>query len=125
MDAALERTRTREHRFIRFAAGMILCIALLSACATVGRDFSAAKVFDIRIGETTQAQIRSLFGMPWRVGIEDGDRTWTYAIYRYSAFSETRTKDLVIRFNGQDVVKSYTFNSSDPADTRKMDSTGR
>ncbi len=56
---------------------------------------------------------------PWRVGIEDGRPTWTYAIYHYSAFSEAKTKDLVVRFDANNVVRSYTFNTSDPADIRK------
>jgi hypothetical protein len=97
-----------------------VCLAmLLSACATVGRDFSASKVYDIQIGKTTQAEIHAMFGQPWRVGIEDGKPTWTYGSYHYSAFSEARTKDIVIRFDANNIVRSYTFNTSNPADIRK------
>jgi hypothetical protein len=102
-----------------FRSGAAIVCLFLSACATVGRDFSAAKVYDIEIGKTTQAEIRAMFGQPWRVGIEDGKPTWTYARYHYSALGETKTKDLVVRFNADNIVRSYTFNTSDPAEVRK------
>ncbi len=91
-------------------AGAMLCLA---ACATVGRDFPVSRVSDIVIGETTQVQIESMFGSPWRVGIEDGLETWTYGKYRYRLFGETSTQDLVIRFNENDIVSSYTFNTTE------------
>lgn len=99
-------------------AMLVVLLAFLSACATVGREFSATKVYDIQIGKTTQAEIQALFGAPWRVGLENGDTTWTYARYHYNAFRETDSKDLVVRFDAKDVVRSYTFNSSDPRDIK-------
>ncbi len=96
-----------------------ICLVLsLTSCATIGRNFTASKVYDIQIGKTTAAEIREMFGEPWRVGIEDGMPTWTYASYHYSALGETKTKDLTIRFDANNIVRSYTFNSSDPADIR-------
>ena len=47
-------------------------IAFSVSCATVGRDFPVERVPEIKIGETTQSQIREMFGAPWRTGIEDG-----------------------------------------------------
>jgi hypothetical protein len=91
-----------------------VALLVLSACATAGRDFPASKVSDIQIGKTTQAQIEAMFGTPWRTGIEDGLRTWTYGKYRYSLFGQTSTEDLVIRFDKNNVVKSYTFNTTEP-----------
>ncbi len=99
---------------------VLLCLAILStSCATIGQDFSAAKVYDIQIGKTTATEIQAMFGSPWRVGIEDGKPTWTYANYHYSVFSATRTKDLVVRFDANNVVRSYTFNTTNPADIKK------
>jgi hypothetical protein len=86
---------------------------LTGGCATVGRDFPAARVPEISLGQTTQRQVRDLFGPPWRVGIEDGGRVWTYGKYRYRLFSPASTQDLVIRFNDQGVVSSYTYNTTD------------
>jgi hypothetical protein len=53
-----------------------------------------------------------MFGSPWRVGIEDGQRTWTYGNYSYVLFSEKKAKDLVVRFDDRDVVASYTFSTT-------------
>lgn len=94
---------------------IITTILLLfsAGCATVGRDFSSDQVSRIQLHETTQGQIRSMFGSPWRIGIEDGQRTWTYGRYRYSLFQEASTKDLVIRFDQKGTVASYTFNTTD------------
>lgn len=91
----------------------ITMVASISGCFTVGHDFPVGQVSAIKIGKTTQADIRSMFGPPWRVGIEDGLRTWTYGKYRYSAFSEAKTQDLVVKFNDRDVVISFTFNSTE------------
>ena len=46
--------------------------------------------------------------------MDDGDQTWTYGHYRYSLFGEAKTEDLVIRFDKDGVVSSYTFNTTDP-----------
>ncbi len=84
----------------------------LSGCATVGQDFPAYKVPDIKIGKTTQNEIRSMFGSPWRVGIEDGQRTWTYGKYKYGIMGEKAAQDLLIRFDNRKVVTSYTFSTT-------------
>ena len=92
----------------------LLLTPLFSGCATVGRDFPAYQVPRIKIGETTQTDIRSMFGHPWRTGIEDGTKTWTYGKYKYGLFNETSTQDLVVRFNEEGVVTSYTYNTTEP-----------
>ena len=91
-------------------------ILLASGCATVGRDFPVQRVADIRIGETTQEEIRTMFGEPWRVGLEDGQRTWTYGKYRYQLFGEASTTDLVVRFADDGTVASYSFNTTEHED---------
>jgi hypothetical protein len=84
---------------------------------TVGEDFPVEAVARLDVGTTTQAEVQRLFGDPWRVGIEDGTPTWTYACYRYNVFGAAQTRDLVIRFDRAGTVRSYTFNSTDPADS--------
>jgi hypothetical protein len=106
-----------NHRipFTHLILGMALLFTLFfSGCATVGRDFPAYQVPRIKIGETTQTDIRSMFGPPWRVGIEDGTKTWTYGRYRYGLFAEASTQDLVVRFNDNGIVTSYTYNTTEP-----------
>ena len=112
------RITSSNGSYVRIAA--ILClIMVLSACATIGRDFPASSVYDIQIGKTTQADIEAMFGKPWRVGIEDGTPTWTYGHYHYSAFGPANTKDLVVRFDSKSVVRSYQFNTTNPEDIKK------
>jgi outer membrane protein assembly factor BamE (lipoprotein component of BamABCDE complex) len=105
--------RWRRHLLFFLIAMTMAALILFSAgCATVGRDFPADRVSEIRMGVTTQSEIREIFGEPWRVGIEDGQRTWTYGKYRYTPFGESRTQDLVVRFDKNDLVNSYTFNKT-------------
>ena len=78
---------------------------------SAGRPFPVKQVRQLEIGATTKAEVRQIFGEPWRTGIEDGYRTWTYGEY-----SINKTRDLIIRFDDQDVVKSYSFSSSYPED---------
>lgn len=67
----------------------------------------------IKIGATTQADIQTMFGPPWRVGIEDGKTTWTYGKYGYSLFSQNTAKDLVVRFDNRGIVSSYSYNTTE------------
>jgi outer membrane protein assembly factor BamE (lipoprotein component of BamABCDE complex) len=90
----------------------ILIVFLLTGCASIGHEFPASQVSTIRIGETTQNDIYTTFGTPWRTGIENGMKTWTYGDYRYSLFSDGSTEDLVIKFDSSGVVASYVFNTS-------------
>jgi len=78
---------------------------------TMGRAFPVHQVKHIEIGKTTQSEIRQTFGAPYRTGLEDGFRTWTYGEY-----SMKYNRDLVIRFDDQNKVKSYSFSSSLPED---------
>lgn len=97
--------------FVCLAAAAVLFTA---GCASVGSDFPESRVPEIQLNQTTQDEIRAMFGPPWRTGIEDGWQTWTYGRYRYSAFRDARTKDLVIRFNDRGIVTSYTYNNTEP-----------
>lgn len=92
----------------------VLCVVwLYSSCATVGRDFPSERVDGIQIGKTTQTEIQEMFGSPWRIGIEDGLRTWTYGRYKYKLFGQSMSKDLVVRFDKNNVVVSYSFNTTE------------
>ena len=90
-----------------------ILILFFSGCATIGQDFPASKVSEIETGMTTQDEIRTMFGSPWRIGLEDGQRTWTYGNYSYGLFVEKKAKDLVIRFDDKNVVASYTFSTTE------------
>ncbi len=91
---------------------LILVAVTLLSCATVGRPFPKSAVERIVIGRTTGAEIKELFGPPWRTGLEDGLKTWTYGHYHYSIFAPARSRDLVIRFDDRDVVVSYSYSAT-------------
>jgi hypothetical protein len=95
-----------------------LIAALSLACMTVGEDFAVGKVSHIQIGKTSQADLRKTFGEPWSVGLEDGQRSWTYGYYKYNLFGASQRRDLVVRFDDQGIVRSYTFNSTWPEDVQ-------
>jgi SmpA/OmlA family protein len=97
----------------KVALACALALAL-AGCLTVGRDFPADRVKEIEIGHTTRDEVHRMFGEPWRTGLEDGRRTWTYGRYRYKLFGTTETRDLVVRYDANGVVASYTFNSAPP-----------
>lgn len=100
-------------RLMHFSIPLVM--GLLSACATIGHEFTSEPVAEVKIGETTQADVRRLFGDPWRTGLEDGEPTWTYAHYRYALFGRARAKDLKISFDAQGRVTSYTYSSTPDA----------
>jgi outer membrane protein assembly factor BamE (lipoprotein component of BamABCDE complex) len=102
---------------LRVAALCIfICSSLIfsAGCASfnAGYDFPADQVRNIQLGITSKEEIRNTFGEPWRVGLENGQQTWTYGKYSYRGFKETDAKDLVVRFTEQDIVESYTFSAT-------------
>ncbi len=95
-------------------------LIMLTGCATIGRDFTFNSPSDIVTGKTTQEMVIKKYGSPFRVGYDNGLTQWTYARYIYSLFGDAKTKDLVITFNTDRTVKSYTYNSSLEDDKMKL-----
>ena len=92
---------TRRLRGLTLTLMVALC-----GCATVGAEFPVAPVDEIVIGQTTQSDIQRMFGNPWRIGVDDGDTTWTYGYYKYKLFGRAKTRDLVVRFDANGVVSA-------------------
>jgi hypothetical protein len=102
-------------RFLRRARPVLLCLvtaSCLTACVTIGRSFPTQGVPSLAIGSSTQADIQRIYGSPFRTGVQDGDVTWTYVNYKLRVFGEQCTQDLVVRFNANGVVKSFTYNTT-------------
>ena len=95
-----------------FLLGVSLLV--LSGCVTAGQNFRSDDLSWIVVKRTSQDEIQRVLGEPFRVGVDAGSLTWTYGYYRYRLFGETRTKDLVIEFNRDGMVSSYTFNTGFP-----------
>ncbi|OYV18947.1 MAG: hypothetical protein CG441_946 [Methylococcaceae bacterium NSM2-1] len=90
----------------------LLMVLLFSGCASIGHEFPAGQISTIHIGETTQNDIYTTFGKPWRTGIDNGMKTWTYGNYQYSLFSDHSAEDLVIKFDKRNVVSAFVFNTT-------------
>ena len=106
----------RGLRVRNFAKIILLSTGLLffaSACITLGKDFPVAYVPAIKIGETSKSEVRKMFGSPWLSGNQDGELAWTYGNYDYSVFGERKAKDLVIQFDDNGVVTTYTFSTTE------------
>lgn len=95
------------------ASLMLVIVLLFSGCTTIGEKFPVQDVARIEIGKTTQKQVVEMFGKPWRTGMESGQKTWTYGNYYYALFQEKQATDLVIRFDQNNVVASYTFSTTE------------
>jgi outer membrane protein assembly factor BamE (lipoprotein component of BamABCDE complex) len=100
--------------FVKKISAAVLVAATLTfaGCASVGQDFATHNVDQITVNETTRSEVQALFGEPWRTGMKDGKRTWTYGKYRWSAFGDDKTEDLIITFDGNGVVQSYNYNAT-------------
>ena len=104
----------QRYELLRTLLFVFISVTLISSagCATVGHEFPVEQVKMIQIDKTTKEEIRNMFGEPWRIGLEDGQETWSYGKYQYTMFSEKGAKDLVVRFTENDIVESYTFNTT-------------
>lgn len=83
-------------------------------CFTMGRNFPGKDAINrIQIGKTTKLELMETFGSPYRTGVEDGDQTWTYAYWKVRLV-KVSTRDLYVKFDKNDVVKSYSYNTNLP-----------
>lgn len=98
------------------ALSLLALVTAVAGCVSVGKKFPVEQVPHIEIGVHNKADIERLFGPPWRTGLEDGQTTWTYGDYKRSLTGAEHNRDLVVRFNGDGVVSSYSFSSDRPED---------
>ena len=99
------------------ALRLLLSIAFvvgLSGCITIGDEFRYDAIPQIKKGETTMQDIEQIFGIPLRKGMEEGDRVWTFAYYKANILGVLEGRDLVIKFDGLNKVKSVSYNSTNP-----------
>lgn len=104
----------KSWRAVVLAAVMLLALA---GCMTIGQDFNHEAVDLIKQNQTTDKEVLKIFGNPLRTGIaEDGAREWTYAHYKGGAFRSLEGRDLVIKFNDNGTVRSYSYHTTDPSE---------
>ncbi len=103
-------SRWSQHKLWRGLA--LLTVLSASGCASIGHEFPSGQVSALRIGETTQNEVYTTFGTPWRTGLDSGMKTWTYGNYRYSLFDDSSTEDLVIKFDKRGIISAFTYNTT-------------
>ena len=103
---------------MRYTVIIIVTIFVLAfgGCGgTVGKKFNTPKVENIINGTTTQAEIKTIFGKPFKTGIQNGKPIWVYEYNRYNLLRNDTSKDLIIVFGSSGVVQSHQFMSNEPS----------
>ena len=91
---------------------LVLNILLLAnlffiGCGTTGKNFNESLHKNIVVGTTTHKEIQAMFGSPFKKGIQNGYKTWTYEYNFYNALGNNIAKDIIIVFTQSGVVKSH------------------
>jgi len=93
---------------------MFFVIFLASCYGTVGKNFDNSELKSIQNNVTSQEEIFEKLGAPFKKGIENGQVMWTYQFDQWNAVGPTRSKDLVILFDKENIVKAYRYTTSNP-----------
>ena len=88
---------------------------VLVGCGTIGKNFNESKIENIANGITTQAEIKIMFGRPFKTGIQNGQPIWVYEHNHYYLVEDGASKDLIILFGPNGVVQSHHFMISEPS----------
>ena len=89
-------------------------ILVLGGCGTAGKKFDGSKVKNIANGITTQAEIKIMFGKPFKAGIQNGQTAWVYEHNRYHLINDSASKDLIVIFGPNGIVQSHQYMTSEP-----------
>ena len=70
-------------------------------------------------GKTSWA-LQRILGEPYQVGFDNGDSTWRWLFVPARLGASAVSKDLIVRFNADGLVTSYSFTSNFPDDLRRL-----
>lgn len=84
-------------------------VSSVSGCMSYGRDFPVAPVREIKNNVTNQREIFANFGEPDRRGLENGYEIWIYSYQFYELAQLRESKELVVVFNTDQTVRSYSY----------------
>jgi hypothetical protein len=95
---------------------IILLISLLFVygCGSTGKNFNASLYKNIITGTTTHKEIQAMFGPPFKKGVQNGSKVWTYEYNIYNSLGNNTTKDIVVVFTPSGVVKSHQMMTNQP-----------
>ena len=95
---------------------IILLISLLFvySCGSTGKNFNESLYKNIIAGTTTHKEIQAMFGPPFKKGVQNGSKIWTYEYNTYNSLGNNITKDIVVVFTPSGVVKSHQMMTNHP-----------
>lgn len=113
------RAGKMETSYVRTLNIILLTILLFAfGCGTAGKDFDESLYKNIAVGTTTHNDIQSMFGPPFKKGVQNGSRVWTYEYNLYNSLGSDINKDMIIVFDQNGVVKSHQMMTNQPGQTQ-------
>ena len=97
--------------------GLIILVGIIllqGGCSGTGKSFNTSKIESIVNETSTRADIKKMFGEPFKTGIQNGQPIWIYEDHYYSIIGRDTSKDLIIIFGPKGVVQSHQFMTSEP-----------
>ena len=98
-------------RWVPLFSALIITL-FLAGCGSAGKNFPAAHVDEIQNGVTTQSQILDWFGVAFKEGVRSGTPMWTYQFDMWHSLGDDESKELVILFDENNVVRAYRYASN-------------
>ena len=89
-------------------------LLLFSGCGTTGKDFDDSRIQKIVNGISNKNEIKVLLGEPFKIGVQNGFETWTYEYNEYNMIGPSRSKDAIIVFTPDGIVKSHQYMVNEP-----------
>ena len=96
---------------------IVLVVGLFTFCATtykIGKQYSTEHVAKIIIGKTSENDIITFFGDPWKIGILNGNVVYTYCyeeiVFHHDDSVDKNGNTLIIEFDENKNVMNYYFN---------------
>ena len=90
----------------------IFITLVLAGCGSTGKNFPVTHVGDIKNGVTTQLQILDWFGVAFKEGVRNGNPMWTYQFDTWQSIGKDKSKELVILFDKDNIVRAYRYASN-------------
>jgi hypothetical protein len=99
----------------------LLALTMVTGCISLkfGREFPSPEAKTIVAGKTDKSSLERMFGEPYQVGLDTGDRMWRWFYGQRESGAEL-SKDLSVRFNPDGTVRSYAFSSNFPEDMKRL-----
>ncbi len=93
---------------------LLTSMFFIYGCGTTGKNFKESLYKNIITGTTTHKEIQAMFGPPFKKGVQNGYKVWTYEYNAYNSLGNDITKDMVIVFTPSGVVKSHQMMTNQP-----------